>query len=183
MKKLLATSAVLASAIALTACQTTPNKQDLPAEIQPALKAQIQTVDVSKAHLGKMYLRPVQGGVQVFGKLTGLNPGSTYAIHIHENGTCASKGKDAGGHFNPLNKQHGHPSTPESHAGDLPNLTADANGVASINFVREDISVDPRVANTVYNRAFIIHAGADDYVSQPAGNAGARMACGVIEEY
>ncbi|HAO59524.1 MAG TPA: superoxide dismutase family protein [Psychrobacter sp.] len=183
MKKLLATSAVLASAIALTACQTTPNKQDLPAEIQPALKAQIQTVDVSKAHLGKMYLRPVQGGVQVFGKLTGLNPGSTYAIHIHENGTCASKGKDAGGHFNPLNKQHGHPSTPESHAGDLPNLTADANGVASINFVREDISVDPRVANTVYNRAFIIHAGADDYVSQPAGNAGDRMACGVIEEY
>ena len=177
MKKL------LASAIALTACQTTPNKQDLPAEIQPALKAQIQTVDVSKAHLGKMYLRPVQGGVQVFGKLTGLNPGSTYAIHIHENGTCASKGKDAGGHFNPLNKQHGHPSTPESHAGDLPNLTADANGVASINFVREDISVDPRVANTVYNRAFIIHAGADDYVSQPAGNAGDRMACGVIEEY
>lgn len=183
MKKLLATSAVLASAIALTACQTTPNKQDLPAEIQPALKAQIQTVDVSKAHLGKMYLRPVQGGVQVFGKLTGLNPGSTYAIHIHENGTCASKGKDAGGHFNPLNKQHGHPSTPESHAGDLPNLTADANGVASINFVREDISIDPRVANTVYNRAFIIHAGADDYVSQPAGNAGDRMACGVIEEY
>ena len=177
MKKL------LASAIALTACQTTPNKQDLPAEIQPALKAQIQTVDVSKAHLGKMYLRPVQGGVQVFGKLTGLNPGSTYAIHIHENGTCASKGKDAGGHFNPLNKQHAHPSTPESHAGDLPNLTADANGVASINFVREDISVDPRVANTVYNRAFIIHAGADDYVSQPAGNAGDRMACGVIEEY
>ncbi len=183
MKKLLATSAVLASAIALTACQTTPNKQDLPAEIQPALKAQIQTVDVSKAHLGKVYLRPVQGGVQVFGKLTGLNPGSTYAIHIHENGTCASKGKDAGGHFNPLDKQHGHPSTPESHAGDLPNLTADANGVASINFVREDISVDPRVANTVYNRAFIIHAGADDYVSQPAGNAGDRMACGVIEEY
>ena len=183
MKKLLATSAVLASAIALTACQTTPNKQDLPAEIQPALKAQIQTVDVSKAHLGKMYLRPVQGGVQVFGKLTGLNPGSTYAIHIHENGTCASKRKDAGGHFNPLDKQHGHPSTPESHAGDLPNLTADANGVASINFVREDISVDPRVANTVYNRAFIIHAGADDYVSQPAGNAGDRMACGVIEEY
>ena len=183
MKKLLATSAVLASAIALTACQTTPNKQDLPAEIQPALKAQIQTVDVSKAHLGKVYLRPVQGGVQVFGKLTGLKPGSTYAIHIHENGTCASKGKDAGGHFNPLDKQHGHPSTPESHAGDLPNLTADANGVASINFVREDISVDPRVANTVYNRAFIIHAGADDYVSQPAGNAGDRMACGVIEEY
>lgn len=183
MKKLLATSAVLASAIALTACQTTPNKQDLPAEIQPALKAQIQTVDVSKAHLGKVYLRPVQGGVQVFGKLTGLNPGSTYAIHIHENGTCASKGKDASGHFNPLDKQHGHPSTPESHAGDLPNLTADANGVASINFVREDISVDPRVANTVYNRAFIIHAGADDYVSQPAGNAGDRMACGVIEEY
>ena len=183
MKKLLATSAVLASAIALTACQTTPDKQDLPAEIQPALKAQIQTVDVSKAHLGKMYLRPVQGGVQVFGKLTGLNPGSTYAIHIHENGTCASKGKDAGGHFNPLDKQHGHPSTPESHAGDLPNLTADANGVASINFVREDISVDPRVANTVYNRAFIIHAGADDYVSQPAGNAGDRMACGVLEEY
>lgn len=183
MKKLLATSAVLASAIALTACQTTPNKQDLPAEIQPALKAQIQTVDVSKAHLGKMYLRPVQGGVQVFGKLTGLNPGSTYAIHIHENGTCANKGKDAGGHFNPLNKPHGHPDTPESHAGDLPNLTADANGVASINFVREDISVDPRVANTVYNRAFIIHAGADDYVSQPAGNAGDRMACGVIEEY
>ena len=183
MKKLLTTSAILASALALSACQTTPTKGDLPAEVQPVLQAQMQTVDVSQAHLGKMYLRPVQGGVQVFGELTGLNPGSTYAIHIHENGTCANKGQDAGGHFNPLNKSHGHPSTAESHAGDLPNITADANGVARMNFVRKDISVDPRVANTVHNRAFIIHAGADDYTSQPAGNSGDRMACGVIEAY
>ncbi|WP_296404711.1 superoxide dismutase family protein [Psychrobacter sp.] len=183
MKKLLATSAVLASALALSACQSTPTKGDLPAEVQPALEAQMQLVDISKAHLGKVYLRPVNGGVQVFGQLTGLHPGSTYAIHIHENGSCGNSGKDAGGHFNPLNKQHGNPNSLESHGGDLPNITADANGVANMNFLRRDISVDPQMANSVYNRSFIIHAGVDDYTSQPSGNSGDRMACGVIKAY
>lgn len=183
MKKLLTTSAVLASAMALSACQSTPTKGQLPAEVQPVLEAQMQLVDISKAHLGKVYLRPISNGVQIFGDIKHLHPGSTYAIHIHENGSCSSKGKDAGGHFNPFNKPHGNPSSVESHAGDLPNITADANGVASINFVRKDISVDPRAANSVYNRSFIIHAGADDYTSQPSGDSGDRMACGVIEAY
>ena len=183
MKKLFTTSAVLASAIALSACQSTPTKNQVPAEAQPVLEAQMQLVDVSQAHLGKLYLRPVAQGVQVFGNLENLHPGSTYALHIHENGSCANNGKDAGGHFNPFNKPHGNPSSAQSHAGDLPNITADANGVASINFVRKDISVDPRAQNGVYNRAFVIHAGIDDYTSQPSGNSGDRMACGVIEKY
>lgn len=183
MKKLLTTSAVLASAMALSACQSTPTKGDLPAEAQPTLEATMQTVDVSQAHLGKIYLRPANGGVQVFGKLSGLNPGSTYAIHIHENGSCDDKAQAAGGHFNPYGKMHGNPNTPNSHAGDLPNITADASGVAAINFLRKDISAAKQGVNSVYNRSVVVHAAADDYRSQPSGNSGDRMACGVIEAY
>ncbi len=183
MKKLFTASAVLASALALSACQSTPTKGDLPEEVQPTLEAQVQTVDVSQAHIGKIYFRPVNTGVQVFGKLKGLNPGSTYAIHIHENGSCSSKAQGAGGHFNPFGKPHGNPNSPQSHAGDLPNITADANGVASVNFTRRDISADKQGANSVYKRAIVLHAGADDYVSQPSGNSGDRAACGVIDAY
>lgn len=181
--KLLTASAVLASAMALSACQSTPTKQELPAEIQPVLKSQIHTVGANKTHIGSMYLRPVSDGVQVFGKISGLQPGATVALHIHENGSCGNNGKEAGGHFNPFNKPHGNPHTLDSHAGDLPNITADANGVASMNFVRKDISVDPQAANSVQNRSFVMHGGTDDYTSQPAGNSGDRVACGVIEAY
>ncbi|WP_019673288.1 superoxide dismutase family protein [Psychrobacter lutiphocae] len=182
MKKLLATGALLASAIALSACQTTANP-DIAENKLPVLKSQIYTVDGSAQHLGDMYLRPVDGGVQVFGELRGLTPGSTVAVHIHEKGSCADMGNAAGGHFNPYNKPHGHPSSSESHAGDLPNVTADANGVGTMNFVKKGISVSQTAPGSVYNRTFIVHAGADDYTSQPTGNAGGRIGCGLIKSY
>ncbi|UNK05059.1 MULTISPECIES: superoxide dismutase family protein [Psychrobacter] len=183
MKTLFTASTLLASALALSACQSTPTKQSVPDEAQPVLKSQIMTTDGSNKHIGDMFLRPVAGGVQVFGKLQGLTPGATVAMHIHETGSCADMGKAAGGHFNPYHKLHGNPMGAENHAGDLPNLTADANGVASMNFVKKDISVAMQGDNSVYRRAFIVHGGVDDYVSQPAGNAGARIACGIIEKY
>lgn len=183
MQKIFTTSAILTSALVLSACQTTPPKASPPAEVKPTLKSQIFAFDQKNTKLGNMYLRPVADGVQVFGKLSGFQPGTTVSVHIHETGNCSNMGKAAGGHFNPFNKPHGNPDSAESHAGDLPNVTADAYGVASMNFVNKDISVDMTGNNSVYKRAFIVHAGTDDYVSQPSGNSGDRIACGVIEKF
>ncbi|WP_394261334.1 superoxide dismutase family protein [Moraxella boevrei] len=119
-------------------------------------------------------------GVQVRGEITGLIPHHTYAIHIHEKGLCSDNGKDSGGHFNPHDAKHGHPDATDSHAGDMPNITADANGVAVLNFANQKISTNQTATDSVQKRAVVIHANADDYVSQPAGNAGDRVICGVI---
>ncbi len=183
MKNLIARSALLASAIALSACQNMPSNQLVNGvAAQPVLKSKINSVGDKPMPMGQMYLRPVEGGMQVFGKLMGLPPGKTVAVHIHETGSCSNMGKAAGGHFNPANKPHGHPNSQDSHAGDMPNVTADANGVAMLNFVNTDITADMSGANSVYRRAIIVHNGVDDYVSQPSGNAGDRIACGVIEK-
>lgn len=185
MKKLITTSAILASAVALSACQSTPATQSTVNNnnvVQPALKAQIHSTDASQTHIGDMYLRQAADGVQVYGELAGITPGETVAIHIHENGSCDNSGKGAGGHFNPFNQPHGVPTEAASHAGDLPNITADANGVAALNFTKKGISIAETGDNSVYNRAFIVHAGSDDYKSQPSGDAGDRMACGIIKK-
>ncbi|PNK61189.1 superoxide dismutase family protein [Psychrobacter sp. FDAARGOS_221] len=184
MKKLLTTSTLLASAIALSACQTTATPDmDVADDRQPTLKSQLYTVDGSAQHVGDMYLRADERGVQVFGELKGFAPGSTVAVHIHEKGSCLDMGKAAGGHFNPYGTNHGDPKSANSHAGDLPNVKINANGVGTMNFLKKGISVDTNAENSVYNRAFVVHAGTDDYISQPAGNAGDRIACGVIKSY
>jgi Cu-Zn family superoxide dismutase len=83
------------------------------------------------------------------------------------------------GHFNPFGKPHGHPSSPERHAGDLPALKANKRGRANIQVDMDIITLTPGPANII-GRAVIVHASPDDYKTQPTGNAGARIACGVI---
>lgn len=119
-------------------------------------------------------------GVKTVGTVTGLNNNQTYAIHIHENSLCGNDGKDAGGHFNPYNQPHGHPNTPQSHAGGMPNITTDNLGVAKVNFLNPKISIDANKINHIVGRTVIVHAKPDDYTSQPAGDAGERIVCGVI---
>ena len=117
--------------------------------------------------------------MRVVADIEGLTPGD-HGFHVHEFGDCsAPDGTSAGAHFNPTKKPHGAPDNAERHVGDLGNITADESGKA--HYDRIDTVIELNGENTIVGRSVIVHAKADDFVSQPAGNAGSRIACGVIE--
>jgi Cu-Zn family superoxide dismutase len=171
--------ALCAAAILIAACETTPG---------PPLTASAQ-------------LKPTKGS-KVFGEVTfqqegdkvrmqvvvqGLKPGE-YGFHIHEVGDCsAHDAMSTKGHFNPFGKKHGYWGDAERHAGDLPSIlvpTGDKKrpnkaGRAKINVTLDMITLEPGPGNII-GRGIIVHAQPDDYTTQPTGNAGARIACGVI---
>lgn len=119
-------------------------------------------------------------GVIVSGSLTGLKPNQEHGFHVHDKGDCSSAdGMSAAGHFNPNGKPHGHHTGAAKHAGDMPNLKADASGVAKFEYKLNGLTVDAGPTSVV-GRGLIVHANPDDYTSQPVGNAGGRLACGVI---
>jgi len=118
--------------------------------------------------------------VIVVAKVEGLKPGQDHGFHIHEKGDCSSgDGMSAGGHFNPAAKPHGPPDSTEHHAGDMPALKADAQGRAEVKFTLVGVAIGSGAADIV-GRGLIVHAMPDDYRTQPTGNSGARIACGVI---
>ena len=118
--------------------------------------------------------------VLVAANVNGLKPG-LHGFHIHEKGDCsAADAMSAGGHFNPTGVPHGAPNSAPHHAGDLGNLDADSSGDARLSMEVEGISLDPTADNSIIGRSVIVHANPDDLKSQPAGNSGPRMACGVI---
>jgi len=119
-------------------------------------------------------------GVMVRADVTGLPPNSEHGFHVHEKGDCsAPDAMSAGGHFNPAGKPHGSSAMPEHHAGDMPNLKADASGHAQATFELAGMTVAPG-PDSIVGRAAVVHKDPDDYRSQPAGNSGPRVACGVI---
>ena len=118
--------------------------------------------------------------VRVTANLKGLKPGAEHGFHVHEKGDCSSgDGMSAGGHFNPAGKPHGQHPGAERHAGDMPNLKADASGRATATFETSNITIGQGAADIV-GKGLIVHRDPDDYKSQPAGNAGPRLACAVI---
>lgn len=117
--------------------------------------------------------------VKVIAVIEGLTPGQKHAIHIHQFGdSSAADGMSAGGHYNPEGHQHGLPATEQRHAGDLGNLQADNDGKVKYEVTVKNISI-AGTKNPIIGRGVIVHAKADDG-GQPVGNAGARIACGVI---
>jgi superoxide dismutase, Cu-Zn family len=117
--------------------------------------------------------------VKVVADLEGLSPGQKHAFHIHQCGDCSSPdGMSAGGHYNPEGHQHGLPEAESRHAGDLGNLQADDQGKVHYEITVSNISV-MGAKNPIVGRGVIVHAKVDDG-SQPVGNAGGRIACGVI---
>lgn len=129
---------------------------------------------------GVLRFEPVAGGkVHVTGTVEGLAPNAKQAVHIHEFGDCsAPDGTSAGGHYNPGHHKHALPTQTERHAGDLGNLTANAAGVATLDLTVDNITIGGPT-NAIVGRGVIVHAKPDDG-GQPTGNAGARVACGVI---
>ena len=145
----------------------------------PSATANLQPTKGNNAS-GTATFTQAGNGVRVVADVRGLNPGQEHGFHIHEVGDCSSgDGMSTKGHFNPQNKPHAHYSTPERHAGDMPALRADANGNAHLDTVLDVMTVNPGPTSIV-GRGLIVHAGSDDYKTQPTGNAGARVACGII---
>lgn len=146
----------------------------------PSARAELMPTE-GNAATGALTLIAEADGVYISGTLTGVAPGGTHGFHVHEVGDCsAPDASSAGGHFNPAGHAHGHPGQGEHHAGDMPNLSADANGVIQVDLQVPGLTLGDGAASDILGRALVLHAHADDYVSQPAGNAGPRIACGVI---
>ena len=121
------------------------------------------------------------GTVTFIAKLAGLKPG-IHAIHIHEKSDCsAADGSSAGGHWNPTFKKHGKLSQGESHNGDIGNFNADEKGNGTITLSTDEWCIGCGDATKdILEKGLIVHQGADDYISQPTGNAGTRVACSAI---
>src|SRR5512134_2448207 len=170
MKRLLAP---IAAAVLLAACETTP-----PEPLRA--NAQLKPTKGNKT-FGEATFEQVGDKVRVVVFVQGLKPGQEHGLHIHEVGDCSSgDGMSAKGHFNPFGKPHAHPGSADRHAGDLPSLSANKAGRANIQVDMDIITLTPGPGNIV-GRGLIVHADPDDYKTQPTGNAGARLACGVIK--
>jgi Cu-Zn family superoxide dismutase len=171
--KLLASAAVLAVAAGCAAMgpQSGPSAR---ADLEPTKGNSVK---------GTVTFTQAADKVRVSATFSGLKPNGEHGFHVHEKGDCSSgDGMSAGGHFNPGGKPHGdHRSSGERHAGDLPNITADAYGNATASFETSGISVGSGAADVV-GKGLIVHRDPDDYKSQPAGNAGPRLACAVIRK-
>lgn len=151
---------------------------------QGAAKAVIH--DATGKQVGHATLKPGSQGVTLVEvTVTGL-PAGTHAVHIHEVGKCeAPDFKSAGGHFNPSGKHHGHQNPQGAHAGDLPNLVVGKDGKGKLSWVTRDMTLAEGTENSIFHSggtAVVIHAQPDDNMSDPAGNAGGRIACGVVEK-
>lgn len=131
---------------------------------------------------GEVTFTPDAGGVHIAATLSGAAGAGEHGFHIHETGDCsAADFTSAGGHFNPSGAVHGGPDDAEHHAGDLGNISIAADGSGELHTVSSMLSLDPASPNSVLGKAVIVHEKADDLESQPTGDAGGRIACGVIE--
>ena len=153
-----------------------------PAASSTAKQASVKLAPASGSLVsGMLTLKPMGDGVHITGEIGGLTAGGTHGFHIHEKGDCsAADATSAGGHFNPGAQPHGRAGQGAHHAGDADNLVADGKGVAKVNVHQSGVTLGGGAANDIAGRAVIVHAKADDYTSQPTGDAGGRIACGVI---
>jgi Cu-Zn family superoxide dismutase len=152
----------------------------LPAAAQSA-KATLKNADGKE--VGTAELTQTPAGVLIRLNITGLQPGER-AFHVHGVGKCEPPFTSAGGHFNPAGKKHGIMAKDGHHAGDMPNLHIPASGALQVEVINSAITLEKGKPNSVFGpdgTALIIHAGKDDYKSDPTGEAGGRVACGVIQ--
>jgi Cu-Zn family superoxide dismutase len=169
-------------ALALAAC----GEEDEGTE-SPTATATLAALGASGV-TGNITLTQGEGSVTITGSVMGLAPNTQHGFHLHEVGNCGDTTMDgmttvggaAGGHWNPAAAMHGDVAA-ASHLGDLGNITADAAGVAMISVMKAGITIGDSAVTDAVGHAVIVHANPDDLVTQPVGNAGGRIACGVIQ--
>jgi len=161
-----------------TATKTTTKTGEKAGEVTHA-EARLSPASGSQV-TGTVMFTQVPAGMEVRAHIEHLTPGK-HGFHIHEKGDCsAPDASSAGGHFNPDDHKHGDRTAAERHEGDLGNLVANDKGVAEVTFVDTALSFTGK--HSILGRAVIVHTDPDDLKSQPVGNAGGRVACGVIEQ-
>lgn len=172
----------LAAPLLLAACAGVPTPPAAPPAAHVAQQARaVLTAASGSLVSGTVTLRAMADGVHLSGTLGGFPPHGVHALHVHERGDCsAADASSAGAHFNPTGAPHGRAGHGAHHLGDMDNLVADADGVARVDVHLRGVTLGGGAPNDIAGRALVAHAQADDYVTQPAGNAGARVACGVI---
>jgi Cu-Zn family superoxide dismutase len=151
------------------------------ASMAPSDPAAVAALDPTTGNTaaGTVTFVPKGDKVVVTARVSGLAPGA-HGFHIHEKGDCSSgDGMSAGGHFNPHGKPHGDPAMQDHHAGDMPALVADGSGTATLTAELDVITVGGSAGNVI-GRSVVVHKDPDDFKTQPTGNSGARVACGVI---
>lgn len=176
MNTLAAGALALATTLGMTGCAT--HRSDAASD---TARVAIARLKPTRGHAvrGTVTFQEETQGVRVTANITGLTQGP-HGFHVHQNGDCsAPDAMSAGDHFNPTGAPHGGPRDARRHIGDMGNVVADDQGVVRMQYVDQHLTLDG--PNSIIGRAVIVHAGGDDLMSQPSGDAGARVACGVIE--
>ena len=170
MRRILAATFAVAGCIAVSQAQAQEQS------------ANAMLIDPDGKEIGSVAVSEVAQGVRIFAQADGVPPG-VHAFHIHETGQCEPPDfESAGGHYNPTGAQHGWDNPQGSHAGDFPNVHVHEDGVLTVEYFTDAVTLGEG-ATTLFDddgSALVMHEGADDYQTDPAGHAGARIACGVI---
>ena len=181
----MAKKVLLVGSVAILFSACTPNSQSVEAQrARVADGARVEMRDANKKTVGTLTVSVQSGGgVRFNGRVSDLPPGG-HGVHIHENGKCDPPDfKTAGAHLNLSAKQHGEHNPQGQHEGDIGNIRIDANGNAEVSLLAEKVSLEPGVNNSLLKpggTSLVIHADPDDLKTDPSGNSGARIACGVI---
>jgi Cu-Zn family superoxide dismutase len=173
-----------AAAGAAVACTTTRTVVETNAEPMPTASARMR--DAAGRDLGTLQMLFTSTGTRLLGTLAGLPPGS-HGFHVHEVGRCDATGstpfESAGDHYNPAGRRHGTLNPAGPHTGDLPNVTVGADGRATLPDSGLTVTMNDTEKAGIFDTngsALLLHASADDYRTDPSGNSGPRIACGVV---
>lgn len=176
MKTISKFSILLGALVAFQACSMKGSKPEINQG-----SAKLEAKSGSKV-AGTLYVEDHFGGVVISGKVTGLKPKAKHGMHIHETGDCsAADASTAGNHYAKPGQAHGALGGVNVHTGDLGNIQTDKTGAAEVNIFLKEANMKKKDAQSLVGRSIVIHESADDLKSQPAGNSGKRIACGVIE--